>query len=111
MIDAEFFNDTSDTDELGIVRNHKTRLVKYTDKKGNFLWWSIDVTSTIDEERSSAAGLTVFKTLSSNGVVLVAESGVYDYTVNCDFFQLTNSQKSRALTKRISKPIPIGCTA
>jgi hypothetical protein len=108
MDDTELFNNTSDADDLGIVRNHKTRLIKYTDKKDNFLWWSIDVTSTIDYEKSSPNGVAYFHKLCEFGQVLTAESGVFDYTLNGDFFQLTDDQKSRALTKKIPKPVPIG---
>ncbi len=110
MDDIEFFNDTSDTDDLGIVRNHKTRLTKYCDKKGNFLWWSIDVTSTINNEKSLSEAVALFQKLYNAGIVLTAESGVYDYTLSGDFFQLTDSQKARALVKKIPKPIPLGCT-
>lgn len=111
MEDIDLFNDETDTDDLGIVRKHKTRLVKYTDKKDNFLWWSIDVTSTIDKEQSSPAGLKWFEAMCALGVVLTAESGVHDYTLNGEFFQLTDSQKARALTKKIPTPVPLGCTA
>ena len=111
MEDIELFNDDTDTDDLGIVRKHKTRLVKYTDKKDNFLQWSIDVTSTIDREQSSPAGLKYFDAMCALGTVLTADSGVHDYTLNGEFFQLTEIQKARALTKKIPKPIPIGCIA
>ncbi len=108
MEDIDLFNNTSDTDSLGVVRNHKTRLVKYTDKKDNFLWWSIDVTSTIDNEKSSPEGLAVFRKMCELGYVITADSGVFDYTPSGDFFQLTDNQRSRALVKKIPKPVSLG---
>lgn len=106
--DAFFFNDYLNTDHLGIVRNHRTRLVRYTDKKDQFLWWSIDTKEEIDRGKSSAYGLGVIDTLSALGVALIAESGVYDYTPDGSFFGLTEAQRNRALTKRIAKPVALG---
>jgi hypothetical protein len=108
MDDIELFNNTTDTDNFGIVRNHKTRLVKYTDKKDNFLWWSIDVTSTIDNEKSPPEAVALFYKLCEAGAVLTADSGVFDYTKDGSFFQLTENQRARALVKKIPKPVSLG---
>ena len=105
--DTFFFNDYTDIDHLGITRNHRTRLVRYTDKKDQFLWWSIDTKEEIDIDKSSAYVLDVLDTLTTLGPALVADSGVYDYTPTGTFFGLTEAQRSRALTKKISKPIPL----
>lgn len=105
--DTFFFNDTEETDRFGIVWQHKTRLVRYSDKKGNFLWWSIDVASNRVPEKSNAYGLGVVDALTALGLAIVADSGVYDFTPTGTFFGLTEAQRSRALTKKISKPIPL----
>lgn len=107
--DTFFFSDKEETDRFGIAWYHKTRLVKYTDKKGNFLWWSLDVASKHIPEKSNPYGMGVFDTLVALRLVLVADSGVYDYTPAGTFFGLTEAQRSRALTKKISKPIPLSC--
>ena len=120
MTDADLYNDTEETDKFGIVRTTRTRLIRYTDKKDQFLWWSIDCATKIDTEKSNPAGLMLLHTFREGRAEalaageeprpcdMVAESGIFDFTPLGVFFGLNETQRNRALTKRIPRPTSLG---
>ena len=102
--DEFFFNDTKETNTFGVVFDVKMRLTKYIHKEtGKFIRWSMDEKRTLNEEESSQYGLSTYRVACKLGAVVVAESGVFDYTENGQFFGLTSDQMQRALAKRVNE--------
>lgn len=103
LADSFLFSDEKETNSFGVVFDVKTRLTKYIHKKTDaFLYWSIDVKKTLNESESNPFGIKAYSALCDMGCIVTAESGIYDYTKDGTFFQLTEEQKQRALVKRIA---------
>ena len=75
-----YFFDTQETLKSGSTIDHRGRVYKVTDKKGNFLWWEASAVSRIDGE-------------------VLAESVFSDFK-NGEYIGLSSEDKAKALTRK-----------
>lgn len=95
--DFFFKDEATKVPHLEVYFIETTRLVKMISKKtGEFKAWKIQVKKSIDKIKTNPKDLEIYDKI----IILIAESGVYDYTENGDFFGLTPELRSRALIKK-----------